>query len=496
MIVNIMDELIATLPSNVSASASVSASVSASTAAATTQSLLRSSTSVTISVTSVTINSVTTAMAIQQTTLAAATTTAAAIPTAVAEMVAHQSMALVITKAIIMGTIIVAAVLGNALVIISVVRHRKLRIITNYYVVSLAFADLLVALCAMTFNASVEITGRWMFGYFMCDVWNSLDVYFSTASILHLCCISVDRYYAIVRPLQYPITMTHRTVSFMLANVWVLPALIAFTPIFMGWYTTAEHELFRRKNPHVCNFVVNSYYVIISSSVSFWIPGVVMLTMYYRIYKEAVRQRKALSRTSSNIVLNSIHQHRMQHRSHYSHRLHATPRGDGDLPPAPAPLAPLPVSPPLPPPLPSGQLSPNNSSCLSSTSTNNNKADSTVTLNVNGSTSTTVVKTTTSWRTEHKAARTLGIIMGVFLICWLPFFLWYVITTLCGEPCDCPSVVVTVLFWIGYFNSALNPLIYAYFNRDFREAFKNTLQCVFPCFLRCCPPEPDNSKFM
>ncbi|CAH0388718.1 unnamed protein product [Bemisia tabaci] len=199
--------------------------------------------------------------------------------------------------------------------------------------------------------------------------------------------------------------MTHRTVSFMLANVWVLPALIAFTPIFMGWYTTAEHELFRRKNPHVCNFVVNSYYVIISSSVSFWIPGdragvsllkgVRFITMPLSdgadmrlsvsgIYKEAVRQRKALSRTSSNIVLNSIHQHRMQHRSHYSHRLHATPRGDGDLPPAPAPLAPLPVSPPLPPPLPSGQLSPNNSSCLSSTSTNNNKADSTVTLNVNG----------------------------------------------------------------------------------------------------------------
>lgn len=52
---------------------------------------------------------------------------------------------------------------------------------------------LLVALCAMTFNASVELSGKWLFGPFMCDVWNSLDVYFSTASILHLCCISVDR---------------------------------------------------------------------------------------------------------------------------------------------------------------------------------------------------------------------------------------------------------------------------------------------------------------
>ncbi|XP_025423460.1 octopamine receptor beta-3R-like [Sipha flava] len=341
-----------------------------------------------------------------------------------------------VIKTVAMCSIILCAVLGNALVVISVVRHRKLRILTNYYVVSLAFADFLVALCAMSFNASVEITGKWMFGYVMCDVWNSLDVYFSTASILHLCCISVDRYYAIVSPLQYPITMTQRTVLYTLLNVWTLPALISFLPIFSGWYTTAEHQAFRRKNPMSCVFVVNRYYAIVSSSVSFWIPGVVMIVMYYRIYKEAVRQRQALSRTSSNIILNSIHQHRIQH---YSHRLR--PPDSENVP--------------------------------------------------NGNVPTT--KPSTSWRTEHKAARTLGIIMGVFLLCWLPFFLWYVIATLCGDPCSFPETLVTVLFWIGYFNSSLNPLIYAYFNRDFREAFKNTLQCVFPCCQSYCPKESDST---
>lgn len=96
-------------------------------------------------------------------------------------------------KSIIFGTIIVGAVLGNALVIISVQRNRKLRVITNYFVVSLAMADMLVALCAMSFNALQNLHGKWIFGPFMCNVYNSLDVYFSTASILHLCCISVDR---------------------------------------------------------------------------------------------------------------------------------------------------------------------------------------------------------------------------------------------------------------------------------------------------------------
>lgn len=91
---------------------------------------------------------------------------------------------------------------------------RSHRVITNYFVVSLAMADMLVALCAMSFNASVELNkGKWLFGSTMCDLWNSFDVYFSTTSILHLCCISVDRYYAIVQPLDYPLIMTYSRVS-------------------------------------------------------------------------------------------------------------------------------------------------------------------------------------------------------------------------------------------------------------------------------------------
>uniref|UniRef100_A0A1B0GLH7 G-protein coupled receptors family 1 profile domain-containing protein n=2 Tax=Lutzomyia longipalpis TaxID=7200 RepID=A0A1B0GLH7_LUTLO len=234
-------------------------------------------------------------------------------------------------KGFIFGTIILGAVLGNALVIISVRRNRKLRVITNYFVVSLAMADMLVALCAMTFNASVELSGRWLFGAFMCNVWNSLDVYFSTASILHLCCISVDRYYAIVRPLEYPLNMTHRTVFLMLANVWLLPALISFTPIFLGWYTTKEHLDWMKENPDTCIFIVNKTYAIISSSVSFWIPGVVMITMYCRIYREAVRQRKALSRTSSNILLNSVHLAHTQHNMHHTHHMNYLHPSDCDL---------------------------------------------------------------------------------------------------------------------------------------------------------------------
>jgi 5-hydroxytryptamine receptor 1 len=76
---------------------------------------------------------------------------------------------------------------------------------------------------------------------------------------------------------------------------------------------------------------------------------------------------------------------------------------------------------------------------------------------------------------ERRAARTLGIIMGVFVVCWLPFFLTYVIRPFC--PSCCPSkTFIDFVTWLGYINSSLNPIIYTIFNLDFRRAFKKLLR--------------------
>ncbi|CAG7732430.1 unnamed protein product [Allacma fusca] len=216
-------------------------------------------------------------------------------------------VALLSLKGLIFVSIIVAAVIGNMLVIVSVMRHRKLRILTNYFYVSLAVADMLVALCAMTFNAALSLNGgRWLWGEVMCDVWNSLDVYFSTASILHLCCISVDRYYAICRPLEYPLQMTHKTVRVMIGSIWILPSLLSFTPIFLGIYTTEEYQKERAGNSELCEFVPNTVYALVSSSISFWIPAIVMIVMYSKIFREALRQKRALASTSACLVLQHV----------------------------------------------------------------------------------------------------------------------------------------------------------------------------------------------
>lgn len=91
-------------------------------------------------------------------------------------------------SAIMMGTVV-----GNLLVCIAVSIVRKLRTPSNWLIVSLAVADLLVALLVMPPAVVYEVEGRWTLGGTLCDVWTSCDVMLCTASILNLCMISIDR---------------------------------------------------------------------------------------------------------------------------------------------------------------------------------------------------------------------------------------------------------------------------------------------------------------
>ena len=80
---------------------------------------------------------------------------------------------------------------------------------------------------------------------------------------------------------------------------------------------------------------------------------------------------------------------------------------------------------------------------------------------------------------EKKAAKTVGIIVGCFILCWCPFFTIYLIGAFC-EDCT-PNLVFSIFFWLGYCNSALNPFIYGLFSKDFRFAFKRLLSCNCTC---------------
>uniref|UniRef100_A0A182IA29 G-protein coupled receptors family 1 profile domain-containing protein n=2 Tax=gambiae species complex TaxID=44542 RepID=A0A182IA29_ANOAR len=75
---------------------------------------------------------------------------------------------------------------------------------------------------------------------------------------------------------------------------------------------------------------------------------------------------------------------------------------------------------------------------------------------------------------EKRATLILGLIMGSFIACWLPFFFLYILVPVCPD-CHIPDSAFSLAFWLGYMNSALNPAIYTIFNKDFRRAFRRIL---------------------
>jgi len=78
-------------------------------------------------------------------------------------------------------------------------------------------------------------------------------------------------------------------------------------------------------------------------------------------------------------------------------------------------------------------------------------------------------------RRERKAARTLAVITGTFVLCWLPFFILAILKPFCGKHCHYPAPLISIIVWLGYVNSMINPVIYTVFNADFRSAFRQIL---------------------
>ncbi|XP_049961814.1 dopamine receptor 2-like, partial [Schistocerca serialis cubense] len=183
-----------------------------------------------------------------------------------------------------------ATVFGNGLVIVAVARERYLHTATNYFVTSLAVADCLVGLVVMPFSAAYEVANHaWFFGIDWCDAWRSLDVLASTASILNLCVISLDRYWAITDPFSYPARMTGRRAAALITAVWVCSGAISFPAI--AWWRAVRPE---HVPPYKCPFTENLSYLIFSSTISFYLPLFVMVFTYYRIYRAAVVQTRSL----------------------------------------------------------------------------------------------------------------------------------------------------------------------------------------------------------
>lgn len=346
------------------------------------------------------------------------------------------------TTGVLLCLVIVFTLAGNSLVVVAVASTRRLRSsVTNYFVVSLAVADLTVAVLVMPYAVVYELYGRWTFGWVFCYFWISCDVTCCTASILHLCVVAVDRYLAVTEPLTYRSRMSKRRALGAIAAVWTCSSAISFVPIYAGWFvddsaTTAPTTVTSNSTstagtdgdvgpivarPHMplyedgpmCGLFVNRTYAVVSSTTSFYLPLIVMLILYAKIFRIARRQSAEIRKLETAIG---------QQRLHLQSASSSSVAGGGV----------------------------------------GGRWHQRRTRRVTGDT---------------KAVKTLGTLMGLFIASWLPFFVVYLIKPFCsGHFTVSPDVEIAVT-WLGYCNSFINPVVYAFLNRDFRSAFRRVILC-------------------
>lgn len=360
------------------------------------------------------------------------------------------------------GIIVAGTILGNALVCTAVAIVRKLRTPSNLLIVSLAVSDLLVAALVMPFATTYEVMGRWVLGQAVCDMWTSLDVMLCTASILNLCMISIDRYFVITRPFQYAMKRSPTRMTLMIVLAWILSALISIPPLF-GWKADSADAK--------CVLSQAIGYQFYATIGAFYLPLAVMIVIYYRIYMVSSRIAEAEARSKPNGDAVAV-QLRLQTvaaaaaaeaRAPVSH-----PQADSDG----RLLQRLAVQNGCGERKRSGQGGGGDGGEVTAKKPSKKKKEK----KRKGlkSTSNAISK-------DCKATKTLGIIMGAFTACWLPFFILALIKPFCPQPDgSCiPHWLNSLFLWLGYANSFLNPIIYARFNRDFRKPFREIL------LLRC-----------
>ncbi|XP_064811738.1 5-hydroxytryptamine receptor 1D-like [Oncorhynchus masou masou] len=351
----------------------------------------------------------------------------------------------------ILAIVTLATVLSNAFVIATIFLTRKLHTPANFLIGSLAVTDLLVSILVMPISILYTVSKTWALGQIVCDIWLSSDITFCTASILHLCVIALDRYWAITDALEYSKRRTMRRAGLMITVVWVISISISMPPLF--WRQAKANE-------EVMECIVNTdqiSYTLYSTFGAFYVPTVLLIILYGRIYV-AARSRifktpvscgkrfttAQLIQTSAGSSICSIN-------SASNQEGHLHPGGGGNT----------------------GGVAVNGGGGSSGGSPLFNNC---VTVKLADS---VLERKRLCTAREKKATKTLGIILGAFIVCWLPFFVVTLVLAICKE-CWFHPVLFDVFTWLGYLNSLINPVIYTAFNDEFKLAFHKLIK-----FKRC-----------
>ncbi|XP_054632994.1 muscarinic acetylcholine receptor M2-like isoform X2 [Dunckerocampus dactyliophorus] len=409
---------------------------------------------------------------------------------------------------LVAGTLSLITVIGNILVMLSIKVNRNLQTVNNYFLFSLACADLIIGICSMNLYTVYIVIGYWPLGAVVCDLWLAVDYVVSNASVMNLLIISFDRYFCVTKPLSYPARRSTKMAGLMIAAAWVL-SFILWAPAILFWQFIVGG---RTVPPGECyiQFFSNPVVTFGTAIAAFYLPVAIMIYLYYRISKASRSRMQRDSRKTSGTSLGEGHSHSQDDggeiQNSYIQKMREQLRearqgkekealqqqqhnGSG------------PCKEEKP-----DQVEPEADSILPSMSTENEvpgsvlrglnairkmnqtDASSRATSLTDCQATRTMLKVTkqsavAKWRKksmssrEKKVTRTIMAILVAFVVTWTPYNVMVLINTFCSV--CIPNSLWTIGYWLCYINSTINPACYALCNTTFKNTFKHLLLCQY-----------------
>uniref|UniRef100_A0A1I8G5D4 G_PROTEIN_RECEP_F1_2 domain-containing protein n=1 Tax=Macrostomum lignano TaxID=282301 RepID=A0A1I8G5D4_9PLAT len=363
-------------------------------------------------------------------------------------------------------------IFGNILVIVAVFTNRTLRQVQNFLLVSLASADLAVGILVMPLQILVYVDPTRL-PRVVCTLFTTLDIFCCTASILNLAAIAVDRYAAIRYPIQYATRRTLATVLAMIASAFGLSGVISIGPV-LGFQQGNSSDASQSFN---CTLPELPGYIIFSAMGSFYIPAGLIISLYVKIYitlRRRLRRRAQESAVNRFSQATSVRQGSDDRSSACGAVANPTTTSANAATATAAAAAAAAAA--------AGEAVTANSNNSSINGGGIQDASESIATAAAAAAAAAYqrqllagkarARQKISLMRERRALRTLGIVMGVFMLCWLPFFIFY----LAGAWGVKQKSAFDAAVWLGYLNSALNPIIYTVFNEDFRRAVARLLR--------------------
>ncbi|XP_077594021.1 muscarinic acetylcholine receptor M2-like [Stigmatopora nigra] len=407
---------------------------------------------------------------------------------------------------LVAGSLSLITVIGNILVMLSIKVNRNLQTVNNYFLFSLACADLIIGVVSMNLYTVYIVIGYWPLGAVVCDLWLAVDYVVSNASVMNLLIISFDRYFCVTKPLSYPARRSTKTAGLMIAAAWVLsfvlwaPAIL-FWQFVVGGRTVPEGECY-------IQFFSNPAVTFGTAIAAFYLPVAIMIYLYWRISRASrsrvQRDSRKASGTSAGEVPSQEDQGENQIQNNCIQKIREQLR-EAALAKEKEALQQQNGGNPCDEGKPE-QVEPEGGSVRPSTSTENEVSVSalkglnavrrmTPTQPASRATSLTDCQATRTmlkftrqntvakWRKksvssrEKKVTRTIMAILVAFVVTWTPYNVMVLINTFCSV--CIPNALWTIGYWLCYINSTINPACYALCNTTFKNTFKHLLLCQY-----------------